>query len=140
AVLRAVAITAISPTALGDVLFFIGVALRMMRGIAECYGLRPTGATTVHLIRRLIREAGRLGAVDLAASALMQNLGGSAVEWASSAAAESVYAAQRMGRLGIMTMMLCRPVPFSKDETPSLTSLIGGLLRRRAAETDRALS
>jgi putative membrane protein len=131
AVLRAVAITAISPTALGDVLFFVGVSLRMMRQIAECYGLRPTLPITVHLIRRLIREAGKLGAVDLAASALVQNLGGSALEWASSAAAESVYAAQRIGRLGIMTMMLCRPVPFGQDEAPSLTSLLGGLLRRK---------
>ena len=131
AVLRAVAITAISPTALGDVLFFVGVALRMMRQIAECYGLRPTVPITVHLIRRLIREAGKLGAVDLAASAMVQNLGGSALEWASSAAAESAYAAQRIGRLGIMTMMLCRPVPFGKDEVPSLTSLLGGLLRRK---------
>jgi len=139
AVLRAVAITAISPTALGDVLFFVGVALRMMRQIAECYGLRPTVPITVHLIRRLIREAGKLGAVDLAASAMVQNLGGSALEWASSAAAESAYAAQRIGRLGIMTMMLCRPVPFADDETPRLTSLIGGLLRRRATnEGDQA--
>jgi putative membrane protein len=103
----------------------------MLRQIAECYGLRPTLPITVHLIRRLIREAGKLGAVDLAASALVQNLGGSALEWASSAAAESVYAAQRIGRLGIMTMMLCRPVPFGQDEAPSLTSLLGGLLRRK---------
>ena len=140
-VLRAVAITAISPTALGDVLFFVALALRMMRSIAECYGLRPTTAITVHLVRRLIREAGKLGAVDLAASALLQNLGGSALEWASTAAAESAYAAQRIGRLGIMTMMLCRPVPFADGEAPSLVSLLGSLVRRRPAnEPDKALT
>src|SRR4029078_3911401 len=63
AVLRAFGITAISPTALTDAVFFLACGVRMVRGIAASYGHRPTAATTIHLLRRLVLEAGKLGAV-----------------------------------------------------------------------------
>jgi uncharacterized membrane protein YcjF (UPF0283 family) len=45
-----------------------------------------------------------------------------------------MYAAQRMARLGLVTMGMCRPIPFRHDELPGiLSSLIGGLLAQRAA-------
>ena len=48
-------------------------------------------------------------------------------------AAESLYATQRMARLGLVTMGLCRPVPFRQDELPGiLSSLIGKVFKRRA--------
>lgn len=134
AALRAFGITALSPTSLTDALFFVAVSLRMMREIAEVYGLRPTAAATTHLLRRLVREAGKLGAIDLATASLMQHLGGGAAERLSSAAAESLYAAQRMARLGIAIMQLTRPVPFAPDELPTLSSLVGGLMRGRARD------
>jgi putative membrane protein len=130
AALRAFGITALSPTALTDAVFFLAVSLRMLREIAEVYGLRPTAASTVHLLRRLIREAGTLGAIDLVTAGLMQHLGAGAAERISSAAGESLYAAQRMARLGIAVMQLVRPLVFTPDELPSLTSLVGGLLSR----------
>lgn len=138
AAVRAFGITALSPTSLTDALFFVAVSLRMMREIAEVYGLRPTAATTTHLLRRLLREAGTLGAIDLAAASLMQHLGGGAAERLSSAAAELLYAAQRMARLGIAIMQLTRPVPFAPEELPTLSSLVGGLFRGRAA-TERVV-
>jgi putative membrane protein len=134
AAVRTFGITALSPTSLTDAAFFVAVAVRMMREVAEVYGLRPTAATTVHLLRRLVGEAGRLGAIDLATASLMQHLGGGAAERFSSAAAESLYAAQRMARLGIAIMQLTRPVPFSPQELPTLSSLVGGLLRGRRDE------
>jgi putative membrane protein len=139
AAVRAFGITALSPTSLSDALFFLAVSLRMTREIAEIYGLRPTAAATVHLVRRLVREAGTLGAIDLATASLMQHLGGGAAERLSSAAAESLYAAQRMGRLGIAIMQLTRPVPFAPEELPTLSSLVGGLvLGRPRAEGESA--
>ncbi len=134
AALRAFGITALSPTSLTDAVFFVAVSLRMMREVAEAYGLRPTAASTTHLLRRLVREAGKLGAIDLATASLMQHLGGGAAERLSSAAAESLYAAQRMARLGIAAMQLTRPVPFAPDELPTLSSLVGGLMRGRMGE------
>ena len=69
---RAFGITAISPAAVLDVLFFIACSVRMVREIAACYGHRPTVFATAHLLRRLVVEAGKLGAVDFAGVALTQ--------------------------------------------------------------------
>jgi putative membrane protein len=134
---RAFGITAISPTAVMDVLFFIACSVRMVREIAACYGHRPTALATVHLLRRLVVEAGKLGAVDFAGVALTQHIGGAVIERLATSAAESMYAAQRMARLGLVTMGLCRPILFRRNELPGiLSSLIGNLLAQRA-ETGR---
>jgi putative membrane protein len=134
AAVRAFGITVLSPTALTDAVFFLAVSLRLLREVSEVYGLRPTAATTVHLLRRLVREAGTLGAIDLVTAGLMQHLGAGAAERLSSAAGESLYAAQRMARLGIAVMQLVRPLAFTPEELPSLTSLLGGLMARRAED------
>src|SRR5205085_10087596 len=134
AVLRAFGVTAISPTALSDAAFFLACGIRMVRGIAASYGHRPTAATTAHLVRRLVLEAGKLGAVDIASATVTQNLGGAIAERFATTAADSLYAAYRMARLGLIVMELCRPVPFRDDEVPSLTSLVGNVLKRRSDE------
>ncbi|HET9686009.1 MAG TPA: YcjF family protein [Pseudolabrys sp.] len=129
---RAFGITAISPAAAIDVLFFIACSIRMVREIAACYGHRPTALATVHLLRRLVVEAGKLGAVDFAGVALTQHIGGAVLERVATSAAESMYAAQRMARLGLVTMGMCRPIPFRRDELPGIfSSLIGNLLAQR---------
>ena len=140
---RAFGITAISPAAVIDVLFFIACSVRMVREIAACYGHRPTALATAHLLRRLVVEAGKLGAVDFAGVALTQHIGGAVVERLATSAAESVYAAQRMARLGLVTMGLCRPIPFVRDELPGIfSSLIGNLLAQQAEsrQDERGLS
>jgi putative membrane protein len=131
AVLRAFGITAISPTALSDAAFFLAVGVRMVRGIAASYGHRPTAATTMHLLRRLVLEAGKLGAVDIASASLVQQMGGAVAERLATSAADALYAAYRMARLGIIVMDLCRPIPFGKDDVPSITSLVGNAIKRR---------
>ena len=132
AVVRAFGITAISPTALSDALFFLACGVRMVRGIAASYGHRPTAATTVHLLRRLLLEAGKLGAIDIASTSLAQHLGGAITERFASTTADAVYAAYRMARLGIIVMDLCRPLPFRDDQVPSVTSLVGNVLKRKS--------
>jgi putative membrane protein len=129
---RAFGITAISPTAISDAIFFVACSVRMVREVAACYGHRPTAAATAHLLKRLIVEAGKLGAVDLAGATLTQHLGGAVMEKIAMGTAESMYAAQRMARLGLVTMGLCRPLPFAPQEVPGVfSSLLGGLLTRR---------
>jgi len=130
-VLRAFGVTAISPTALTDAVFFLACGVRMVRGIAGAYGHRPSAAATVHLLRRLLLEAGKLGAVDLASASLVQHLGGAVAERFAASTAEALYAAYRMARLGIIVMDLCRPVAFTEDEIPNVGSLVAGVVRRR---------
>jgi putative membrane protein len=126
---QAFAINAISPTALLDTLLFAARALRLVRELAEIYGQRPGLAGTVHLLRRLAGGAGMVGAVDLVGGVIVQQLGGAVIERISASAAESAYAAQKMARLGVLAMALCRPVEFRAGEAPSLRSLVAGLLK-----------
>lgn len=125
---RALGITAVSPTAITDAVFFIAMSVRMVRGVAACYGHRPTAVATMHLLRRLVVEAGRLGAVDLAGMTLAQHLGGAVAERLAANTAEAMYAGQRMARIGLITMGMCRPVPFQPKEVPGFFSAIIGNL------------
>lgn len=137
AVLRAFGITAISPTAVTDAAFFLACGVGMVRGVAASYGHRPTAATTVHLLRRLVFEAGKLGAVDVASASLVQHLGGAVTERLATSAADALYAAYRMARLGIIVMDLCRPIPFQENDVPSVASLVGNVLRRGSQSQPR---
>jgi len=135
---QAFAINAVSPTVLTDTLFFAARAMRMIREIAEIYGQRPGFAGTVHLLRRLVGGAGLVGAVDVVGGVLVQQLGGAVLERISANAAESAYAAQKMARLGLVAMALCRPVGFRTGEAPSLGALVSGLLKPGADRTEEA--
>jgi putative membrane protein len=128
---QAFAINAVSPTALLDTLLFAARAMRLVREVAEIYGQRPGLAGTVHLLRRLASGAGMVGAVDLIGGIVAQQLGGAVIERVSASAAESAYAAQKMARLGMIAMALCRPIDFRPGEVPSLRSLVSGLLKAR---------
>jgi putative membrane protein len=132
AVLRAFGITAISPTALSDAMFFLAVGVRMVRRIAAAYGHRPTSAATVHLLRRLVIEAGKLGVVDLASTSLAQQLGGALAERLATTAADAFYASYRMARLGVIVMDMCRPIPFRDDEVPSISAMVTNVIRQRS--------
>jgi putative membrane protein len=132
---QAFAINAISPTAVLDTLLFAARATRLIREIAEIYGQRPGLAGTVHLLRRLASGAGLVGAVDLIGGVLVQQLGGAVFERISASAAESAYAAQKMARLGIIAMALCRPVEFRPGEVPRLRSLVSDLLKPATDKT-----
>jgi putative membrane protein len=131
AVLRAFGITAISPTALSDALFFLAVGVRMVRRIAATYGHRPTTAATVHLLRRLVVEAGKLGVVDVASTSIAQQLGGAMAERLATTAADAFYASYRMARLGVIVMDMCRPIPFRDDEAPRITAMVTNVIRQR---------
>jgi uncharacterized membrane protein YcjF (UPF0283 family) len=84
----------------------------------------------MHLLRRLVVEAGKLGAVDIASASLVQHLGGAVTERIATSTADALYAAYRMARLGIIVMDLCRPTPFEQSEIPSVPSLVSNVLRR----------
>jgi putative membrane protein len=121
---RAFALTAIAPTALIDTVLFATLSVHMLRGIAACYGHRPTGAATAHLIRRLIFEAGKLAAIDLAGMTIAQHVSGAVAERLAADSVHSLYAAQRIARIGLIAMGMCRPVPFQPDEAPKMLSAL----------------
>lgn len=134
---RAFALTVIAPTALIDTVLFAALSVHMLRGIAACYGHRPTAAATAHLIRRLIFEAGKLAAIDLAGMTIAQHVGGAIAERVAADSVHSLYAAQRMARVGLLAMAMCRPVPFQADEAPNMLSALLEAVFARAEASGR---
>ena len=132
AAVQAFVINTVSPTVLLDTLLFAARATRLIREVAEIYGQHPGLAGTVHLLRRLATGAGLVGAVDIVGGVVVLQLGGAVLERLSASAAESAYASQKMARLGLLAMALCRPLEFRPGEAPSLTGLVSGLLKPRS--------
>ena len=115
---------AVSPTTITDTGLFIVRAVSMIRSIAEIYGHRPGVLGTWVLARRLCVEAGVIGFGEMAIEGAMQTVTSGILEKLSSTAAESALATQRMMRIGLMAMQLCRPVDFPKGKAPDVLALL----------------
>ncbi len=137
AVRRAAQWTAIgvsaSPVAGLDALIALWRSLRMIRQIAEVYGVRPGPIATLSLVRRVLSGVAVLSAVDVMGDLWAQHLGHRVAGFISAKLAEGVYAAIRVARLGLLTMGACRPLPFAPEDEPSLsrlrTEITGSLVR-----------
>lgn len=128
AVAQTAALTALSPTVLTDTLLFVLRAMAMLRAVAQAYGQHPGLAGMRHLTREIVRETATLGAIELGGQVLGE-IGGKAGERLGMVTG-SVLAAQRMARLGLLAMRVCRPIPFDAAEAPTITQLAGEVLGR----------
>ncbi|MDB5366731.1 MAG: uncharacterized protein JWM77_2658 [Rhodospirillales bacterium] len=116
-------LVALSPTPITDTALFVGRAASMIRDIAEAYGHRPGKLATASLIRRVLRDVGIVVTSDLAIDAVAHASGG-VLQKLAAAAGEGAIAGHRMARLGIVTLQVCRPVPFSQATKPRLKDLL----------------
>lgn len=127
AVARAARATAlgvsVSPVASIDAALVIWRSVRMVREVAQVYGLRPGPAATVRLVRRLMFGALQSVAVDVLGDAWVQLLGHRFASVLSARLGEGVFAAVRVTRLGILAIEQCRPLPFTDADRPSLMRL-----------------
>jgi|GEM_PF-2908516 len=108
--------TAISPHPALDVAIVIWRGIVMVRKVAEIYGLRPSGLTTLHLTRSVIVSAALAMAADPAGDVVANTLGGSLAEKVSARFAEGSISGLRALRLGVRAIDVCRPLPFEPDE------------------------
>jgi putative membrane protein len=132
AVARAARATAlgvsVSPVASIDAALVIWRSVRMVRQIAQIYGLRPGAAATIRLVRRLLYGALQSVAVDVLGDAWVQVLGHRFASVLSARLGEGVFAAVRVARLGILAIEQCRPLPFGEADRPSLMRLRGEIM------------
>jgi putative membrane protein len=105
----------LSPTALIDAVVFVWRSAALVRAIAEIYGLRPGALGTAHLARRIVANAGMVGAAD-AAGRFAANVVGTLFARLSTDLAASTLAAQRIARVGRLAQLACRPVPMAAGE------------------------
>jgi putative membrane protein len=62
---------------------------------------------------------------------IAQHVSGAVAERLAADSVHSLYAAQRMARIGLLAMAMCRPVPFQEGEAPNmLSALLESVLAR----------
>jgi putative membrane protein len=122
------AVTALSPLGLLDSLFVLARTLSMLRAIARLYGMRPGAAATVRLLRHTVRNVLAAGAGELLSDAAVEMAGASLVSVLSARAGQGAANGLLAAKLGLSAMQICRPLPFTEDELPSLRQLRAEIL------------
>jgi len=123
---------AVSPVAALDTVIALWRSLKMVREIAQVYGFRPGLPGTLLIARRILVGAALTATTDIIGNLWAEHLGGRVAGFLSAKLGEGVFTAIRVARLGLTTMEMCRPLPFLKEDEPSLNRLrkeiISGLL------------
>jgi len=122
---------AVSPWASMDMLLSFWRNLQMIMDVAQVYGVRPSLRNRLKLIRRVLNHMAVSAASELAISELLQDVGGQEMLSVLSARfgqglGVGIYSA----KIGISVMHVCRPIPFEKDNSPSLAHMAGQLKQR----------
>lgn len=111
AALQILAATAVSPWPGLDGVLVIWRGLRLIRRIAELYGMRPGMLGTLRLWRRVALDAGSVAAADVVVATMTDALFSSPLGGAlAGQASGSAIAAQRMLRLSVAVARSCRPI------------------------------
>lgn len=127
----------VSPVAGLDAAIVLWRSLRMVREIAEVYGLRPTRLSVFALIRRMFLTATFAVTADVVGDVVGAHLGGRIAGLVSGKLAEGVFAGVRTARLGLLAVEQCRPLPFEADARPNLRQLVAQSLGSLIPGQDR---
>ncbi|MDA3978620.1 YcjF family protein [Gallibacterium sp. AGMB14963] len=113
-------IVAISPLALVDMCFVAWRHLRLINKLAKLYGVKLGYFSRIRLIKMVLFNIAFAGATDLIREVGMEWFSQDLTAKLSARAAQGVGVGLLTARLGIKTMELCRPVPFTSKERPKL--------------------
>ncbi len=117
-------VTALVPIALADIVTALFANLRMIRRIAEIYGGRSGTLGSWRLTRAVMTHLVATGAVAVGDDLIGSVLGGSVLSKISRRFGEGVVNGALTARVGVATMEVCRPLPFSADHKPSVTGMV----------------
>ena len=120
---RVSVVTAVAPRALIDVAFVLIETARLIRAIAELYGMRPGKLGFLRLCRDVIGHLAVTGAIAVGDSIVGEALGHGVASKVSRRFGEGVLNGLMTVRIGISAMDLCRPLPFPDGERPSVGQL-----------------
>lgn len=113
---EAVVMVAVSPVAIVDMLLLMWRNLRMLDKVAGLYGVRLGYWSRIKLIKQVFTNMAYAGASEIIADVGLEMLGVETLGRVSARAAQGLGAGMLTARLGIRTITLCRPIPFT--ETP----------------------
>ncbi len=124
-------VTAVSPRAVVDVLFVFAAAARLIRQLARLYGGRPGVLGLIKLTRQVIAHLAITGGLAASDSLIQQMLGHGIAAKVSSRLGEGLLNGLLTARLGLATIDVTRPLPFTSLPRPALSDLAADLLRKR---------
>ena len=137
---RVSVVTAISPRAVVDMLFVLINALGLIRRLALLYGGRPGALGVLKLFRQVISHLAVTGGVGVADGLVQQVVGHGVAAKLSARLGEGMVNGLLTARLGLLTIDLVRPLPFSALPRPKLNDLVGTLLRSSEEFADKGPS
>lgn len=117
-------VTALVPLALVDVVTALTANLRMIRQIADIYGGRGGALGNWRLTRSVMAHLVATGAVAVGDDMIGSVAGGGLVAKLSRRFGEGIINGALTARVGVAAMEVCRPMPFTKREPPSVTALV----------------
>lgn len=130
------AVTALSPRAVVDVAFVVFAAVRLLRQIATIYGGRPGLLGFLRLARAAFAHLTVTGGMAVGEGMLQQLLGLGIAARVSAKLGEGVLNGLMTARFGLAALAVCRPLPFMREEMPSVNDVAGELFS--AAAKDQA--
>jgi putative membrane protein len=125
---RVSAFTAVSPRAAIDVLFVFGSALVLMRRLSLLYGARPGALGLIRLMRLVVLHLAMTGGVATSDSLIQQMLGHGIAGKVSARLGEGLLNGFLTARLGLATIDVVRPLPFTVLPRPTVGSLMSDVL------------
>ena len=117
-------VTAIVPLALADVFTALTANMRMIRRIAEIYEGRAGTLGTWKLTRQVLTHLVATGAVAVGDDLIGSVAGGGVLSKVSRRFGEGVINGALTARVGVAAMEVCRPLAFTREAKPSVTSLV----------------
>ncbi len=121
-------VTALVPIALADVVAALTANIRMIRRIAEIYGGRSGTLGAWRLTRAVLTHMVATGAVAVGDDLISSVAGGSVLSKISRRFGEGVVNGALTARVGVAAMEVCRPLSFSDNRRPRVTSLVSRAL------------
>ncbi|MEL6549521.1 MAG: TIGR01620 family protein [Pseudomonadota bacterium] len=117
-------VTALVPLALADVVAALTANLRMIRRVAEIYGGRSGTLGAWRLTRAVLSHLVATGALAVGDDLLGSVAGGSILGKLSRRFGEGLVNAALTARVGVAAMEVCRPLSFTAQPRPSVTTTV----------------
>ncbi len=117
-------VTAVVPLALADVFTALTANMRMIRSIAEIYEGRAGTLGTWRLTKQVLAHLVATGAVAVGDDLISSIAGGGVLSKVSRRFGEGVINGALTARVGVAAMEVCRPLAFTAERRPSVTSLV----------------
>ena len=123
------AVTALTPLGLLDSAFVLTRTLAMLRAIARLYGVRPGAAGSARLLRRAFVNVLAADVSEMISDAAVEATGATLLHVLSARIGQGAVNGLLAAKLGLVAMQICRPLPFTQGQLPSLRQLRADLFK-----------